>query len=159
MFIVPEHDYQECVCFSCWDLNHFPDIPPKIIWSIEACLNLRTLKAPGAMDLPIYGKDFLFYIINDLVGASMLIFTVLNMSRSREEDFFKKCINFTVFTPKLRLSLVGGHENLQFLVNFYRCLIPIFILFFSFITYFCFTNFGIDWPSSFWEDVNEAWRT
>ena len=27
---VPEHDNQEWICFSCWDLIHFPDIHLKI---------------------------------------------------------------------------------------------------------------------------------
>ena len=37
------------------------------------------------------------------------------MPLSREEDFFKKYINFTLFTPKLTPLGSGGHEIYNFL--------------------------------------------
>ena len=47
-----------------------------------------------------------------LVGASMLIITVYSVcliyAQEQRGRFFQKCINFTVFTPKLRLLWWGG---------------------------------------------------
>ena len=37
------------------------------------------------------------------------------MALSREEDFFKKYINFTLFTPKLPPLGGGGHDIYNFL--------------------------------------------
>ena len=49
---------------------------------------------------------------------------VWTMPRDREQDFFKKYINFTLFTQKFS-SGGGGSWNLQFLVSFpYICYIP-----------------------------------
>ena len=44
------------------------------------------------------------------------------MPLTREEDFFKKYINFTLFTPKLPPLGVWGSWNLQFLVSLHYIL-------------------------------------
>ena len=65
-----------------------------------------------------------------LVNPSLVIITIhlicLNHASEKRRSFFKKYINFTLFTPKLRyLPLGGGSWNLQFLVSLpYRCYIP-----------------------------------
>ena len=43
------------------------------------------------------------------------------MPMSREEDFLKKYINFTIFTPKLPPLWMGGHEIYNFLSLYPTC--------------------------------------
>ena len=66
------------------------------------------------------------------------------MPLSREEDFFKKYINFTLLTPKLPPL---GVEGLQIYKKItFSCLFTLQMLH---------TKFGKYWPSSSWEeDVN-----
>ena len=57
-------------------------------------------------------------LVNPSLDIITIHFVCLNhASENREEDFFNKYINFTLFTPKLHPLLVGGNYLMHIILH------------------------------------------